>query len=471
MRKLALIVGLLSFGKFTYAQGGFEAASDDCKNNYSIYYELYKAKSYLDAFESWKYAFENCPEMTKNTFIYGPTIVKAKIDAAKDEAKKKEFIKMLYKVYDDRNKYYPEKEGFVIGLKAMDMLKYSPDDIEETFKTFEQALQFEITEHSAAFFNNYFIAVIRMFNNKDVEFGLDKVFEGYNLVSEALERNNNIINKRITELEEKAEISELDARELKEKERLDRELDNYNKVDANLEIRISKEANCDRLANLYSDDTFEANKNDIVWLKRAVKLLQKERENEEGEKESCITMPIYYKIADALYALEPSATAARSMGKLALYNKDFAKAIEYFNSAGAQEADPIKRADDFRRAAQGHRMRGNLESAKASVLKAIINDKNSGESYILLAEIYAAADGTCGNNVFEKKAVYWAAIDKLKYAKSIDASVANKANRLIASYTKQLPDKSVSFQLNWKDGDKYTIGCWINENIVVNFNP
>ncbi len=471
MRKLAILVSLVSMSFIAKAQGGFDAASDDCKNNYSIYYELYKAKSYLDAFESWKFAFENCPEMTKNTFIYGPTIVKAKIDATKDVDKKESYIQMLYKVYDDRNKYYPEKEGYVIGLKAMDMLRYSPNDNAESFKTFEQALQFESTDHSAAFFNNYFIAVIRMFNDKSIEFGLDKVFEGYNLVSEALERNNNIFNKTIGELDAKAETTELSASELKEKEKLERELERYNSVDANLEIQIGKIANCERLASLYTDETFEINKTNIIWLRRAVKLLQKERENEEGEMESCITMPIYYKIADALYNLEPSATAARSMGKLALYNKDYVKAVEYFNSAASQEPDPIKRSDDYRRAALGYRLKGNLEAAKSSALKAISNNKNSGEGYILLAEIYGSADGVCGNNVFEKKAVFWAAIDKLKYAKSIDSSVSNKANKLIAAYSKQLPDKSISFQLNWKDGDKYTIGCWINESIVVNFNP
>lgn len=464
---------LLAFTCFqqSAAQSGFQNASEDCRNNYSIFFELYKTKNYLDAYEGWKYTFDNCKEMTKNIYIYGPTIVKAKIDAEKDPNKKKKLIQLLYSIYDERNKYFPEKEGYVIGLKAMDMMIYEPQsETEKVFNTFQKALEMEPSEHSAAFFNNYFIMVVRMYQADSKNFDLNKVFETFNLISEALEINNNNYNRQIEEIQAKIEANQANEKDLKTKERLEKELENYTKVETNIELQIAKIATCDRLTALYNDETFEAHKDDINWLRRAAKLLQKERETEDGEKESCITMPIFLKIAHALNNLEPSATSSRSVAKIALYNKDYNLAVESFKKAAELEADPVKRADDWRRAGEAMLLKGQLENAKLAALKSIQLNPRSGEGHVLLAKVYAAAEGICGNNVFEKKAVYWAAIDKLKTAASIDPSVANKAKKLIAEYSKRLPDKAISFQFNWKQGDKYTIGCWINETVLVDFD-
>ena len=106
---------------------------------------------------------------------------------------------------------------------------------------------------------------------------------------------------------------------------------------------------------------------------------------------------------------------------------------------------------------------------KTFALKAASLKKKWGDPYVILATLYGGAEGAWGSNVVEKKAVYWAAIDKLNYAKSIDAEVSNKANKLIAAYEKQIPDKSVSFQLSIKDGDRICIGSWINECVTAKF--
>lgn len=469
--RLSLLTFAFALIQLSHAQGGFQSASEECRNNYSIFFELLKTRNYTEAFDGWKYTFDNCKDMTKNIYIYGTTIVKAKIDAEKDPAKKRELTKLLYRIYDDRNQYFPEKEGYVLGLKAMDMMIYEPEsEIENVFNTFQKALELEPTEHSAAFFNNYFIMIIRMYQKDSKKFDLNKVFETFNLISEALETNNNIYNRQIEEIQARIDQNQASEKDLKTKERLEKELENYTKVETNIELQISKIATCDRLTALYNDETFSTHKDDINWLRRAAKLLQKERENEDGERESCITLPIFLKIAEALNTLEPSATSSRSLAKIALYNKDYALAVEAFKKAAEMEADPIKRADDWRRAGEALYRKGMLEAAKVAALRSLQINPRLGDAYILIAQTYAAAEGTCGNNVFEKKAVYWAAIDKLRTAMSVDPSVANKAKRLIADYSRRIPDKAISFQFNWKQGDKYTIGCWINETVLVDFD-
>jgi hypothetical protein len=49
------------------------------------------------------------------------------------------------------------------------------------------------------------------------------------------------------------------------------------------------------------------------------------------------------------------------------------------------------------------------------------------------------------------------------------AELTKQADALIANFKKGIPDKSIAFQFNKKDGDRYTIGCWINETVTVRF--
>ena len=60
-------------------------------------------------------------------------------------------------------------------------------------------------------------------------------------------------------------------------------------------------------------------------------------------------------------------------------------------------------------------------------------------------------------------------MDKANRAKSVDPSLAGRADRVIAKLRPGIPDKSISFQFGFKEGDRYSIGCWINETVTVRF--
>ena len=112
---------------------------------------------------------------------------------------------------------------------------------------------------------------------------------------------------------------------------------------------------------------------------------------------------------------------------------------------------------------------GDLPSAKKQIVNASRLNESSGEIYLVWASIYAQAAGTCGNNVFEKNAVYWAAVNKLIKAKQVDPEISSRANKAIMNYRNGFPDKSISFQFGYKEGDSYRIPCWINETVRVAF--
>jgi len=470
MKRSILFFAIFSLGML---QSGFSQKKDygtdsiTCSDNLHIYYALAKSKNFLQAYDSWKIVYDTCPAVSKNNFIYGPYIVEAKIKETEDPAQKEALIDLLLEVYDQRLVYYPGKEDYVYARKASSIMEHRPEDLLSAYRLFEKAFEVGGKAQSAAFYNQYFIAAAKLFNIDT--FDVKEVFHAYNVVNEGIEFNSDALNQKVAELAVKEEEGTLSAKEEKELAKARKSLDNYNKVASNLGKILAPIATCDKLVLIYNEETFEQNKDDQVWLSRAIRMLQKERKNEEGEAEDCTDNPIFFPAAEALYAMEPTARSARAMALLSLKNQDYEKAANYFNEAIGMEVDPLKNADNHYKLGLVYLRRGMYASAKSEALKAAQNQKEWGDPYVLIAQAYAGADGQCGADVFEKKAVYWAAIDKLQYARSIDPSVSAKANRLIAAYQKQLPDKSAIFALGKKEGDTYKVGCFINETITVKY--
>jgi hypothetical protein len=246
-------------------------------------------------------------------------------------------------------------------------------------------------------------------------------------------------------------------------------LRNIEKVQRNIDKILSPLLTCDKLNRIYNEESFAANKDDIDWLKRAGNMLQKERADANGEMSSCTDLPVFISIAETLYSIEPSANAARNMAKLGSNKGDWAMAKKYYMESIEQEVDIRRKASDYMGLAYANNKLGNPAAAKSNCLAAAQLRKDWGNPYFYLATLYAEAAGKCGSNAVENKAVYWAAINKLSYARSIDPEVADKATKLISAYSKAVPDKGVAFQLGYKEGDQVRIGCWINETVTVKF--
>jgi len=449
-----------------------ETAADSvkCWENLQIAGSYYQSKAYDQAFDAWYQLYSTCPGASKNTYIIAPKIIETRIKAEKDAAKKAELVNLLVEQYDKRLEYFYEedKEGTILSDKAADYLKYNGDeDIEKAYHLYQKAYEKAGKDMYPNHLNGYFIASVRMFNEKKIEF--DELLESYNFISDALDYNIIKYNNEINAAEESMESGECDAKCEKTLERNKRIVDGYDKVQRNIEKMLAPVLSCDKLDLVYTQEKFEANKDNVKWLYVASKMLAKERTDDEGNKTDCTDNPIYFTISEALYNLEPSARAARNLAIIAYKKKDYKTAARYYDEASTHEEDSRVKAEDMLKGAYCYQQMGNLSQAKSYTLQAAKLRKNWGDPYILLASIYGDAAGTCGSNAVEKNAVYWVAIDKLNYAISIDGDVTNRANKLIAAYKKAVPDKSTAFALGYKEGDKVNIGCWINETAVVKF--
>ena len=84
---------------------------------------------------------------------------------------------------------------------------------------------------------------------------------------------------------------------------------------------------------------------------------------------------------------------------------------------------------------------------------------------MLLATIYATVDPYPEDPILNKTK-YWAAVDRLQTAKSIEPELAEKANTLINSYRKFYPSKEeVFFKPELAPGAEFTVDGIINETV------
>ncbi len=472
-----LTLALISQGAFAQSKwGATPADSLRCFENYNNFGQLANARQYLQAYDYWNSVYNECPAVNKSIYIYGSRIVEAKIEAIEEAIEatpsdsltqyREILIDQLIGLADNRLKYFPEREAYVMASKAQDMFEYRKETtVVEVFNTLDDAMNLDASELSAVHFWTYFLSAVEL--NKMDSLDLADIFDKYNQINEAITVNTNLLNQEIATLSEQKANGTIDQVGTRKLDRDERLLTNYEKVLGNVEKALrSFLTSCDVIARVYNEETYEENKDDEVWIRRAVRTLGAEYRNDSGEVVSCRDNPLYFTLTERLYQMNPSTEAARNMGRLALVRSNYQKAVEYFSQAAEGEVDPLVKSEDNLKRGYALLKLGALATAKSATMAAIRLNPASGEAHLQLSAIYASASDACGTNAFEKQAVYWAAINQAQQARSLDPSLSSRAQTAINAYIRGLPDKTVSFQLGYKEGDTYTIGCWINETIT-----
>lgn len=436
MKTIFLFTGFLLLAYGSFAQSGkFGNTPEDsveCVKNLSLYQEFFKQNNYKDAIGPWRSAVQLCPKYSVSLYINGAKMYKSYIEKEKDTAKKDKFIDTLEMIYDKRIQYFGD-EGNVLGRKGVDMMLYRESKAGEAFgvlkKSFE--LQGNKTDPNTLIF--LYKALFAL--NKEGKATKEEMLEWYPKLSEVTKFNM-------------AGSAKQDVKEA------------YKTAQENLDALFSPVADCPDLIKLYTPK-FEASPNDTGLLETITRIL---------DKKDCTKEELYFKAATALVALKPSAEAYYNVGITAVQNNNCSDAIEHFKKAAELAQDDEMKVKANIKAAQCYLKTGQYASVRTYAQKALAVNSNSGEAYILIGDAYAASADACGDNECNKKAAYWAAVDKYAKAKSVDPSQAENAGNKIASYSKYFPGKESCFFYNITEGSSYTVGCWINENTTVRFS-
>ena len=431
-----------------FAQKGVEDGSRfghgedsiNCLKNISIFTEYVKTNNFQDAFLPWKAVFEEAPIAQISTYTNGAKILRALIAAEKDGAKQKEYFNLLMKVHDQRIQYLDKlntlsrtksSKGDIMGTKAHDYLSMGGQDINAAYEMFAEAVASE--KHNLPYY------VLMEF--VDVSARKTKIDAAH---------KEQLVQDYIAASGYANEALKAAKKESAKK--------NYQTAKDNIDAYFinSGVATCDNLQQIYAPKV-EENKSNIDYLKSVITVMQ---------KLGCREAEAYFAASEYAHAIEPTAATAFGCGAMYYKKGDIDKSMQYFDNAIELEQDPIQKADYCYTAAQILFGNKQLSKAKQYARKAIEANGAFGKPYILIAQMYASSPNWSDESALNK-CTFFAAIDKLQKAKSVDPSCAEEADKLIRSYAGYTPKDEDLFFIGLKKGNSVTIGGWIGETTTI----
>ncbi len=420
--------------------------SVQCLMNLSLYTESfrqwrhshYKSNAIKDIIGPWNWVFKNCPRSTENIYIDGVKIIKYKYKNATTEEQKKGLIDTLMMIFDQRIKYFPNnyrthlpQEGYVKGRQGIALYQISPESFDKAYFLLKKSIEQQKQESTAAAIAYYFRDVAKMVQTGKLD--TISIINAYDTISSYLD--DNIVKYKL--------------------QNNNRKIAEFKNVKGYIEMTFEPFANCNVLSRVFRKK-FEATPEDSVLLKKIISLL---------EEKQCYKEPLYFDAVVNLYKVVPTPQSAFLIGKMLLQHKKYNEALGYLGESTMMK-DTSNLVEDYLLMAQTYRTLNNFSKAREIAYKAIKLNPHSGIAYDFIGDLYAASAQKCGNNTLTTKVAYWAAVDKYVHAKRVDPTMADAMNRKIAIYKAHFPTRETMFFYNLKPGQKYKVGCWINETTI-----
>ena len=428
--------------------GNVTTNAQDCETDYSLYREYighWKQAKYNpnninpQMITSWRNVYNNCPDLRQNTYLDGVTIMTyAFIRPEKNAEMKDKYVDTLIMIYDKRAEYFPNGKngsqiGNIMGRKGIDIYTWAPHRYEEAYNALKQAIDLDGNNSNYAFIDTYFPLVITMVKNGKLE--ESTILEEYGRLMEIADYNIQVNTEMANE----------------------KLLNNFNATKANLDIAVQPYANCEDLVRIYQPK-FDADPENVELLTKIAKTL---------EKRKCDDSQLYLSVAVNLHKVNPSPESAYLIGKKYLSEKDYGQATKYLLES-TKSSNKEWAYQSYIYLAQIMNMNKNYEQGRTYARKAYDLDRTKGEPFIIIGQLYAASAKDCGTGDLETKAAYWAAVDQFEKAKSVDSSIASKANELINAYSHYFPSVETIFFNGYEEGQTFTLDkCWIGETTKV----
>ena len=180
----------------------------------------------------------------------------------------------------------------------------------------------------------------------------------------------------------------------------------------------------------------------------------------------CSDDPFFVILVETWYGIEKSAGTAYYLGLLKDKTWESAEALKYYNESITLENDKYKKAKILLKIANRFKKVGRKVSARTYALRALSNQPSLGRAYLLIASLYADSANDCGENQFNKRAVYWLAAQTASKAGKVDASLKKIASKAVKSYNGRAPTKTDIFT-EGNEGSVIKIDCWIKSSVKV----
>lgn len=438
---------------------------EDATNAHSIYRQALKTKDYDIAFDNWQVAYDIAPAADGRRdyhFLDGAAIYLEKFKNASEQAEKDDYRDKALALFDgavacyesgsiktkscgDNADCYQKKTGYIYGRKAFDMFYTYNTNYSMTLPALEESVKRGGNSTEYIVFDPYASIIVWNF-----EKGLmDKV-----TARSAVEKLNAIADYNI---ENNADYGSY----------YDQAKKAMNAKLAPIEAQIF---DCEYFIEKLKPK-YEANPDDIENIKSVYAKLKKVEcdPNDPFVKELDTKWQKYVAAENAKIQAEFEANNPGVAAKKAYDEGDYQGAIAKYNEAIAAETDNNKKAGYmFSQASIQFRKLKSYSLARKTAREAAKLRPNWGRPFMLIGDMYGSSARNCGDAWNQRLAIL-AAIDKYAYAKSIDPSVADDANKSINRYNASKPSIEDGFQRGVKAGQTVTVGCWIGENVKVRY--
>lgn len=422
--------------------------SAQCDQDISLYREYFKqwkAAKFnpqslnMQMVTSWRNVFINCPKAKQQTYLDGVDIIPyVFLNDKKYEAQREAYIDTLVMVFDNRAMYYPNSKtgsqiGEISGRKGLALQKWAPERTQQIFEALKKAIDLDGENVNIGFVIPYFTQIIKASKENIVE---------ESLILDEYDRLMSIVDAKLSAATEASD---------------DKTIESCNTNKAGLDALVEPYANCEDLIRIYTPK-FEAEPENIDLLRKISNML---------DKKNCDDSPLYLDVAKNMHKIDPSPESAYLIGKKLLKTNQYAQARPYL--VEATQSDNVERAAQaYKYLAQICVVNKTFEQGRDYARKAAALNRNDGEPYIIIGTLYAESAKECGGgDSFYSKVAYWAAVDQFVKAKSIDPSIAEKANKYISAYSQNFPKVEDIFFHGFEEGQEYMVECWINEKTTV----
>ena len=437
-------------------------SNEECLNNLSIFAESAKIKNYDVAFDTWLLVLNDCPKLNLAIYTYGERILKHKIKNSQGE-EKESFKKDLIALYDKWIINFPTRKGqsrvgSILSTKAQALIDYKMADDASVYAIFDQAYKTDpLSFTNPKGLYNYFDTLYKQYKSSNSNVSTEHLFNMYEEISEKFEYESTSLAKKL----DKILIKEDNAEPLTKREIKNKRVYNVNSraigiFVSNLDAIIAIEATCENLIPLYQRN-FEENKTDPVWLKRAASRM---------DSKECSDDPLFVTLVEALHSLDPSADSAYYLGLLNDKRGNSSEALKYYEESISLETDQYRKAKILYKIAVKFKKSGRKQSSRKYAQKAIRYQPSMGRAHLLIASLYASSANDCGDNQFNKRAIYWLAADIARKAGRVDASIKKLANKTANSYMGRAPSKTDIFS-EANEGEKIKFDCWVGASVTV----
>lgn len=393
-----------------------------CIQNLSLYRGYRDQKDYDDAIKFWRKAYTTCPQSAKTLYIDGANFYHYLLGKTKDSTMIHAYVDTLMSLYNNRIQYFGQ-DGFVLGLKGVDLYQYEPSRAKEANGYLKQSMDKMGNKTDALVLFKFYQTLFDMYKNGQADKG--DLLVQYMPVSDILDYNTQHPDSHVDSLR-------------------------YEQAKNNLDAFFVKIADCDDIYKILGQ-LIAKNPNDLDLNKKVLAVMN---------RRDCTDNDLYLKVAEAVYKANPTPNAAYSIGIQKLKSKDFNGALKYFEEAIDRCDSCLNKRQFYYRAGQTASLLGQTTKVRHYANEMLKLNPKDGDAYILIGDAIAASSNACEDGKLGKKAVYWLAVDYYQKAKNVDPKVADEANKKIAAYSKYFPSKKDAFLYGLKDGDKYTLDCF-----------